>query len=190
MAVNPVDYTDLGVSYAESSPIKGIQSALIRMSDDIAQEFREYCIKNNIDATQALANSFGGLPVKVTDTGGEIRIEALDYFKFVDQGVDGVEQKHGSPFSFKTVAPPNIEGLKSIRLWIGAKGLPAIPDIDSITYAVAISLKKKGIRPKNIIDNVFEGGLLDRMAESFANAMETATVLTLEQKFNSWQSPQ
>ena len=185
--INPVDYTNLGVEFAESSPIKGITSALIRMSNDISEEFREYCLKNNIEATQALANSFGGLPVKVTDDGGEIRIEALDYFKFVDQGVDGVEQKHGSPFSFKTIAPPSIAGLNSIRLYVAAKVIPAIPDIDSITYAVAISIKKKGIRPKHIIDNVFAGGLLDRMAESYANAMETATGLTLDKKMKQWQ---
>ena len=186
--IKPVDYTGLGRSFdGESTPLKGIESALFRLSDDIAKEFREYLISNGIESTQALAYSIGGVPVTISDNGAEMKIEALDYFKFIDRGVDGVINKHGSPFSFKTIKPPSINGIESIRTFVGAKGIPAIPDIDGITYAIAVSIKKKGIKPKNIFDGVIEGGLLDRMAESIANALGFSVALTIEDKFKGWQ---
>lgn len=184
MGFNNSVFAKLGKDFSNTSnPIDGIGSAVQRISFAISEEVREYLEANNISATKALSQSVGVDPsrTKILRDGAEIVIQADDYFKFIDEGVDGVEHKHGSPYSFKSIAPFNREGIQSIKQWIPARGLPLFASIDSMAYAISVSIKKKGIKPKNITKDLFEGS--DNLTDKIANALElslgTAVEVTL-----------
>ena len=90
MAFDAKIFENLGVDFSQSgSPIKGIESAIKRISFDISEEFRQYLETNNISATRALSQSIGADPSRTTVTanGAEIVILADDYFKFINEGV-------------------------------------------------------------------------------------------------------
>ena len=184
MAFDAKIFENLGVDFSQSgSPIKGIESAIKRISFDISEEFRQYLETNNISATRALSQSIGADPSRTTVSanGAEIVILADDYFKFINEGVDGVEVSHGSPYSFKTIAPMNQEGIQSIKQWIPARGLPMFASIDSMAYAISVGIKKKGIQPKKITENVLEGEakVLEKIERSLELALGTAVEVTL-----------
>lgn len=181
MTIEESKYKNLGVSFdGNSTPLKGIGSAIFRLSDDVAQAFREYFKENDLNATSALSNSIGGLPVKISDNGAEINIVAEDYFKFLDQGVNGTENAQGSEFSFKSGGGIPF---KSSSDWIKARGITLLPGFDTydqMAYAFAVSIKKKGIRPRNIIEGVEkDNDLEESMAKSLEAAMGNSVELTL-----------
>lgn len=172
MAINESKYKNLGKSFdGNSTPVKGIESALFRLSEDVSQVFRDYFKDNDLDATGALSNSIGGIPVKIFDNGAEISIVAEDYFKFLDEGVNGVEQGRNSRFSFKSLSPIPIQ---STEQWFKARGITLLPQFKTYeqqAYAYAVSVKKKGIKPRKIIEGVERE---DDLEQSIANSLEAA----------------
>lgn len=109
------------------------------------------------------ANNTGGLAASVVyfPTGElSFEIQADDYFKFQDQGVNSVgSNNYGSEFSFRYpgVSP---RMAKAIQEWKGFEIGHA--------YAVAASIKAHGIAPKKIIENVLNQDVLDRIANDLA----------------------
>lgn len=89
--------------------------------------------------------------------------------------------QQGAPFSFKTLAPFNQEGINSIKQWIPARGLAMQGDIDSMAYAISVGIKKKGIEPKNITENVLVGktDLENKIARSIELSLGTAVEITI-----------
>lgn len=186
MGVDVSKYANLGKSFeGASTPITGIESAVFRLSADITAELKEYFEKNNLNSSGALSNSIGGLPVRFSEQGAEIQIVAEDYFKFVDEGVDGLENKHGSPFSFKSL---NGGGAASFKSWFGGRGITLLPRFQTYeqqAYAFAVSVKKKGIKPRKILEGLEkENGLEERIARSLELALGYAVELTITQIAN------
>lgn len=185
MALADSKYKDLGISLdGDYSPVNGIEAAIFRLSEDVSDEFRKYFKDNDLNASSALSNSIGGLPVKIYDNGAEISIVAEDYFKFVDEGVNGVENAQGSPFSFKSLSPIPFKSASDFIKSRGITLLPQFKSYDQMTYAFAVSIKKKGIKARNIIEGVFATGLEDRMARSIEAAMGSSIELTLTKIVN------
>ena len=185
MAIDRSQYRNLGVSLeGGKSPLTGINSAILRLSKDISDELKEYFNKNNLNATSALSNSIGGLPVKISQDEVEIQISAEDYFKFIDEGVNGLDQTQSSPYSFKTLGVPDsmVNGIKNS--WIGGRRLPLFPkfkNFDEQAYAIAVNVKKKGIKGKKILDGIeLQNNLSQRMADSLEEALGYAVELTFE----------
>jgi hypothetical protein len=92
--------------------------------------------------TGALANSYKG---EFTING--IEIYGLDYFKFIESGVNGTEQTWGSPYSFSNKMIP----ISTIQGYADARGINV--------YALQKSIFKKGIRPKDIITSSIDSKL-------------------------------
>lgn len=87
-------------------------------------------LKNNTPKdTGALSNSYKG---NADITG--IEIFGLNYFKFVEEGVNGTEVNWGSPYSFRNKIPP----------------ASSFSNYNN-PYAVAKNVFKKGLKPKDII---------------------------------------
>jgi hypothetical protein len=172
----------------QSVPLNGADSFFIKLSHDAAQMFKDYMRDAGIDATGSTSQSIGARPVKITNKGAEIEIESLPHYKFIDEGVDGVEVGHGSPFSFKSIKPFNIEGIESIMTWYGAKGLPSVPDYKSVAYAISVHIKKVGIKPKKITDGVMQRGFMDFLADAVAEVLGESMEITLTNEVRKWQS--
>jgi hypothetical protein len=179
MAIEPSKFASLGKSFDKgSSPMYGIESAVLRLSNDITEELKEYFAKNNLNGSGALSNSIGGLPVTITENGAEIKIVAEDYFKFIDEGVNGTDVNRSSPYSYKDKAPP----VNNIIRFMQIRNVPLMPEFKTYeqqAYAYANSIKKKGIRPRNILDGLEQdNNLEERIARSIEAALGNAVELT------------
>jgi hypothetical protein len=147
---------DFGISAQDAEqPKNAYDRFIIELSNQLATEFRDYT-KKVAQNTGALAASI--IPVPTGQL--SFRLEAEDYFPFVDEGVNAVgTNNYGSQFSF------NYPGVShnmatAISQW---KGLDM-----SHAYAVASNIKQRGLRPKNITENVINDQVLDRIANDLA----------------------
>jgi len=147
---------DFGISAQDAEqPKNAYDRFIIELSNQLATEFRDYT-KKVAQNTGALAASI--IPVPTGQL--SFRLEAEDYFPFVDEGVNAVgTNNYGSQFSF------NYPGVShnmatAISQW---KGLDM-----SHAYAVASNIKQRGLRPKRITENVINDQVLDRIANDLA----------------------
>jgi hypothetical protein len=77
---------------------------------------------------------------------GDIEFFMADYGKFVDQGVNGINQARGSQFNFRQTS---IKGVAyHIKPWATSKGLN--------NWAVATNIVRKGIKPRPFFDSVIQ----------------------------------
>jgi len=185
--VNTIDMTkqeeDKYLEELKRSPL-GIGSSevytnfLTDISNDLIKSFRDVIEKETGSTSGDLKKSVVPFPSK---NGFEIQAEY--YYKFVDSGVDGVGQFQGAMkptrpvvssglYSFENLYVPEAMA-KSIREWSGAS-------IEQ-SYAIGVSIKRYGIKPKNITDKVITDAVLERIAEDLA----TLTGLNIEARFNS-----
>lgn len=135
------------------------ETFITNTGNQIVKEFKEFLGKNTSGGSNNLAQSIEPKPLK---TGFEI--EADFYYKFLDEGVKGAGKgisglvtKGG--YQFKTIRP-NREMEESIAEWTGES-------IDS-NYGVVVNIKKRGIKAKNITENVINTDLLDKISEDLA----------------------
>ena len=145
----------------------GISSTDVAQPENVYEEFLlmvgNQVTKDLSDYIKANANNTGGLAASVVyfPTGAlSFEIQADDYFKFQDQGVNSVgSSNHGSEFSFRYpgVSPRMATAIQE------AYGVTT-----SHAYAISSKIKEHGIRPKNIIDNVLNEDVLDRIANDLA----------------------
>ena len=94
--------------------------------------------------TGALANSVTA-SLEPKEDGFEIQISMLDYGTFQDLGVNGTEVNWGSPYSFKKNIPSSAFSGYAPTL--------------SGQFAIATSVRKNGIAPKNFIQPAIDSHL-------------------------------
>lgn len=151
------DFLDeFGISAQDAEhPKNAYDRFIIEISNKLAEEFRDYT-KKVASNTGALAASI--IPVPTGQL--SFRLEADDYYPFVDEGVNAVgTNNHGSQFSF------NYPGVShnmatAISQW---KGLDM-----SHAYAVASNIKQRGLQPKRITENVINDQVLERIGRDLA----------------------
>lgn len=151
------DFLDeFGISAQDAEqPKNAYDRFIIELSNKLAEEFRDYT-KKVASNTGALAASI--IPVPTGQL--SFRLEADDYYPFVDEGVNAVgTNNHGSQFSF------NYPGVShnmatAISQW---KGLDM-----SHAYAVASNIKQRGLQPKRITENVINDQVLERIGRDLA----------------------
>lgn len=166
---------DFGITAGEAEqPASVYDRFLIELSNQLAKEFRDY--------TKKVANNTGGLAASIipVPTGTlSFRLEADDYYSFVDQGVNAVgTNNHGSQFSF------NYPGVShrmatAISQW---KGLEM-----SHAYAVASNIKQRGLRPKRITDNVVTEEVLNKIANDLAEITGLMFEIKFDKNTDTWQ---
>jgi hypothetical protein len=147
---------DFGISAQDAEqPKNAYDRFIIELSNKLAEEFRDYT-KKAASNTGALAASI--IPVPTGQL--SFRLEADDYYPFVDEGVNAVgTNNYGSQFSF------NYPGVShnmatAISQW---KGLDM-----SHAYAVASNIKQRGLQPKRITENVINDSVLERIGRDLA----------------------
>jgi hypothetical protein len=147
---------DFGVSAQDAEqPQNTYDRFIIELSNKLSSEFRDY--------TKKVAQNTGSLAASIipVPTGQlSFRLEAEDYFPFVDEGVNAVgTNNYGSQFSF------NYPGVShnmatAISEW---KGLDM-----SHAYAVSYNIKQRGLQPKRITENVITDQVLERIGNDLA----------------------
>lgn len=114
-----------------------------------------------------------------------------DYWKFVDEGVDGTEKKHGSKYKFKNDGKPI--NLNAVKNFIAARGIKlnrkTIPKaknkkikkalkqistdkaLKQAMFAIGKSIKKKGIKPTHFYSNIVNDAFKTRIRNDLAVAL-------------------
>ncbi len=166
---------DFGISTADADqPASVYDKFLIEVSNQLATEFRDYT-KKVASNTGALAASIIPVPTGKLS----FRLEADDYYPFVDQGVNAVgTNNYGSQFSF------NYPGVShnmatAISQW---KGLDM-----SHAYAVSYNIKQRGLKPKRITDNVITDEVLTKIANDLAEITGLMFEIKFDKNTESWQ---
>jgi hypothetical protein len=145
--------------------------------------------KASTGTSQALRQSIEPQAIKTTDNGLSVEIVMEDYYKYIDQGVQGVggEKKGGgifeqvapnSPFSYKEGNKPSAEHFKQ---WALTKNLNP--------FAVRESVFRKGITPNHFYSDVMTEQwidvLVDRLEKVGAGAVEILIVNSIENGNNN-----
>ena len=145
-----------GISTTDvEQPANAYQKFLLDVGNKVTKDLSDF-IKEK-------ANNTGGLAASVVyfPTGAlSFEIQADDYFKFQDQGVNSVgSNNHGSEFSFRYpgVSPRMATAIQQ------AYGVTS-----SHAYAISSKIKEHGIRPKKIIETVLNEKVLDKIANDLA----------------------
>jgi len=162
------------VSVAEAEQPKNVyEKFILNVGNKVTADLREFIQKNAMN-TGALAQSVVYFPTGALS----FEIQADDYYKFVDQGVNGIAVNHASQFSFRYPGV-SYNMAKAIQEW---KGLEM-----SHAFAIASNIKQRGLKPKLITDNVIN----DKVLEMIAKDLTEITGLTFEIKFEKttekWQ---
>lgn len=163
---------EFGVSTSEAEqPETVYEKFILNVGNKVTADLREY-IQANASNTGALAQSVVYFPTGALS----FEIQADDYYKFVDEGVNGLAVNHASQYSFKYPGV-SYNMAKAIQEW---KGLDM-----SHAFAIATNIKQRGLTPKNITDNVINDKVLDMIAKDLAEV----TGLTFEIKFQKATQP-
>ena len=145
-----------GISSTDvAQPENVYENFIVEVSNKMIEDLRAY-IKANANNSGGLASSVVPFPTGALS----FEIQADDYFKFQDQGVNSVgANNHGSQFSFRYpgVSPRMATAIQQ------AYGVTS-----SHAYAISHSIKEYGIRPKKIIETVLSEEVLDRIANDLA----------------------
>ena len=145
-----------GISSTDvAQPENVYEKFIVDVSNKMIEDLREY-IKANANNSGGLASSVVPFPTGALS----FEIQADDYFKFQDQGVNAVgSNNHGSEFSFRYpgVSPRMATAIQQ------AYGVEI-----GHAYAISSKIKEYGIRPKKIIETVLSEEVLDRIANDLA----------------------
>lgn len=154
----------------------------------------ELDVKNAIDTNQ-LAESIQFDEVEFMGGVYSIDISVLDYYKFVNKGVKGLNNGINgaqSPFSFKNIGVSKAFMI-SIRKWVirhalkarvkpakthplGAEKKAVFKDTsNAMAYAIATSIKKKGLKATNFWDKA-EQTTQEQVEKTLGNAFAISIV--------------
>jgi hypothetical protein len=166
----------LGISQTElTQPQTAYEKFILGLANEVTAQFQEY-ILTNVNNTGGLAQSVVYFPTGALS----FEIQADEYYKFQDEGVNPVGQnKFQTPYSFKY---PNVSKnhAKAIQQWKGY-------DL-SHAYASASATKNKyGIKPRNITSNVMSNEVLDRIANDLASVTGLMFEISFTKNTRTWQ---
>ena len=165
---------EFGVSVAEAEQPQSVyEKFILNVGNKVTADLREY-IQTNAMNTGALAQSVVYFPTGALS----FEIQADDYYKFVDQGVNGIAVNHASVFSFQYPGV-SYNMAKAIQEW---KGLEM-----SHAFAVASNIKQRGLKPKHITESVITDELLERIANDLAEVTGLTFEIKFEKTTETWQ---
>ena len=165
---------EFGVSVGEAEQPQSVyEKFILNVANKVTEDLREY-IQVNANNNGALAKSVAFFPTGALS----FEIQADYYYKFVDQGVNGIASNVGSEFSFKTPFV-GYNMATAISEW---KGLQM-----SHAFAVASNIKQRGLRPKNITDSVITDDVLERIAKDLSEVTGLTFEINFEKTTEKWQ---
>jgi hypothetical protein len=151
--------TEFGISEKDLAKPESVYDRLIiDIANQVTSDLRE--------ATSKKARNTGGLTQSIAYVpNGKLsfQIQADDYYKFIDEGVNPVGQnKFATPYQFKVP-------------WVASNHAKALQQsygyTSSHAYASArVTKNKYGIEPRNITDSVINDKYLERIASDLAEA--------------------
>lgn len=156
---------------------------------EIIEDLRQNLINKDKDQPGKLIQSID-VDIETKGTKITFALSMEDYWKFVDEGVDGYKNSRGSQYKFKQFGKRiPINGLKK---FIAARGISPNKKIvtsgkkrvvkkkkviskekqlDSLAFAIGVRIKEKGIEPTHFYTDVINPDLIARMTKDLTIAL-------------------
>ena len=173
-----------------------VGAALVELADFLITEARGNMDKKGNTATGGTASSMKAGPLQTNASRLQVDISINSNYKFLDQGVKGVEGGTGK-FSFKSKYPSKKMALAILK-WVKVrrvatkykaisatekknqriKNISAKADSQkSLAYAIATNIKKKGIKPTKFFTKAIEATKKEQK-KRFAEALKLDIIET------------
>ena len=152
-----------------------VGAALVELADFLITEARGNMDKNGNTATGQTASSMKAGPLQTNASKLQVDISIDSTYKFLDQGVKGVEGGTGK-YQFKTKYP-NKKMALAILKWVRKRGIATkykaiskterknqrikrmikkSDNLKGMAYAISTNIKKKGIKPTYFFSKAIE----------------------------------
>lgn len=147
-------------------------------AEAVIAKYRDKLIIDGHIVTGKLINNITANPVEIKDNTYSVSINLMDYWKYVEEGVNGTDKDQGSPFSFstsKTMIPPNI-----VLEWIKVKHILPRPNKDGKlpSQKSLASIHEKGIKQGkelektlNELNDEWTIKIIDAVTEDLSNSV-------------------
>ena len=194
MAVNEADILNqLNLGITKDPITDAVLIALESVNEDAIKLARELIASQSKSQSGTSAQSIIAMPISQSGSSFSFTIEGDIALLFIDAGVNGLQQSHSSPYSFKT-ASPNGAMAEAIREWIPSAGVqlpsgnPYIKTYEQLSWAISAGIKKKGLKPKPFIEESFGEDFAAQLEFALTVAMGEAVSIkfkTIADKINS-----
>ena len=168
----------------EKSLTEAVADIVLSWTDELIQDMRTDLDRQVKSKRNNLAQSISPSLI-VTRNGVSMELSLADYYDFVDKGVNGMQGNQGSIYSYKT-ARPSKKHAQAIAEWITDAGIDfkgrgsdnyAKARLNA-AYAMATSIKKKGLKPKPFYDKNITQARVDDLSQRILDA--TGIVVELQ----------
>jgi hypothetical protein len=179
-----LDFLDIGFTEADLvQPSTAYEKFIVAAANQLTEKLIEY-IAANVNNTGSLMQSVVAMPTGLMS----FEIQADQYYKYQDQGVNALPEVpgynykrptvSGSEYSFRT---PYVSGnmAKAIQQWKGGSMAQA--------YATASSIKHHGLQPKRITENVITDDVLNKIASDLAAVTGLMFNVSFTKNTDKWQ---
>tara|TARA_R110001599_G_scaffold84737_5_gene228025 strand:+ start:3268 stop:3873 length:606 start_codon:yes stop_codon:yes gene_type:complete len=192
------DLSKFGRKLADlAKPQNYAQQVLVDWGNEIVLDFRDN-LESGTPRRYASGNLAGSIAPElpqINDDGNlQLSILMAPYWDYINQGVDGILNKHGSEYSFTD--PPHMKTpsgqltfKQSIIQWIGLKGINQLSYTDESGERVTVPMdtpehieqgaimimrgvKLKGIKPSYFVDNALTTDALSDLENSIFEAIQ------------------
>ena len=173
-----------------------ISAALVELADFLITEARGNMDKKGNTATGQTASSMKAGPLQTNASKLQVDISIDSTYKFLDQGVKGVEGGTGK-YQFKTKYP-NKKMALAILKWVRKRGIATkykaiskterknqrikrmikkSDNLKGMAYAISTNIKKKGIKPTKFFTKAIEATKKEQK-KRFADALKLDIIET------------
>ena len=173
-----------------------VGAALVELADFLITEARGNMDKNGNTATGQTASSMKAGPLQTNASKLQVDISIDSTYKFLDQGVKGVEGGTGK-YQFKTKYP-NKKMALAILKWVRKRGIATkykaiskterknqrikrmikkSDNLKGMAYAISTNIKKKGIKPTYFFSKAIEATKKEQK-KRFADALKLDIIET------------
>ena len=159
------------------APNNPLDEYMLHLGMQIVSQLKQSLRESGIDQNSLLSQSVNSTIVN-DDNGITLTITADDYWKFVNDGVNGIRRNVGSEMSFKTPYPSK-KMAKSIQGWASRKSIGSAKDVKSISYAIATKVKREGIDPTYFVDKVLTEDFISIIEKELASEFKKTLTLTI-----------
>jgi len=165
-----------------------VEDIFLKYRAELIADLRESLIRVNRDQPGDLLQSVDAF-VKVNSNNVSFELVMNDYWKFVDEGVDGTQKSVGSQFKYKKngkripldamkkfiashgYAPKQLKKTDK-KVKRKTKTIDRQKAFNSFAFAIGVNLKKFGVKPTHFFTDVINDDLKKRLTKDITLALK------------------
>ncbi len=170
----------------KASPSSPLSKLLQGLTSDVIQALTKRMDYYDISASNNLKQSIKPTSVKLDGSVLSVGISADFYWKYLNYGVNGTEQKYGAP-NWGTETQNTKSFKDNITDWISYKGITLpqqFSSYDSLAFAIMTNKKKTGEKPRPFFTDVVNDKLTQTLREPIEKLLKRSIEIVIAEP---WQ---